>query len=105
MKRLIVALLILSGLIAADIFTTIIGLSRGANDLNPLYYAQGFWLFLLFKLGFSVTGIVIYGVTYRYLKNKFPNYTKVIWTLLVFLIGFYSFIIANNITVLLRLSI
>lgn len=103
MKRLIVALVVFELLVLGDVATTIfVGLPLGASDLNPLYYAQGFRNFLIVKLGFSFVALPLYIGVYRYLKNKFPNYTKVIWTLLLFLIGLYLIIVGNNIQVILR---
>lgn len=102
MKRLIVALVVFELLVLGDVATTLFGLSLGAVDLNPLFYAQGFRNFLIVKLGFSFVAFPLYIGVYRYLKAKFPNYTKALWIALLFLIGLYLVIVGNNIIVILR---
>jgi hypothetical protein len=103
MKRLTIALTVLVALVMADITTTLIGLSRGAGDLNPLYHAQGLVAFLICKVATLLVALPVYAVAYRYTKVKFPKYVKVVWLCLAFLVGFYSVILVNNLLVLTKL--
>jgi len=105
MKRIAIALIVLFSLIVADIATSIIGLRSGASDLNPLYHIQGFQTFLTIKISSAIIGIIIYSVAYHYLVTKFPKYTTVLWTLIAFLIGFYTVVIVNNLIVLWSLPV
>jgi len=104
LKWLIIALLLLIALNIADIAITVEGLSRGATELNPIYHMQGFQTFLLTKLSLPLIAFPVYTVAYLYLRRKFPNCVKILWTVLAFLIGFYSFIVANNLIVLWKLG-
>jgi len=100
MKRIAIALIVLFSLISADIATSIIGFEHGAAEINPIYHMQGFQTFLTIKISSAIIGIIIYSVAYHYSATKFPKYTRVLWTLIAFLIGFYTVIIVNNLIVL-----
>lgn len=104
MKWLIIALSILFALNIADVAITVIGLSQGATELNPIYHMQNFQTFLLTKLSLPLIAFPVYIGAYIYLRRKFPNYVKVLWTVLAFLIGFYTFVVANNLIVLWKLT-
>jgi len=97
MKQLLVALLVLFALNVADITVTSIGLSLGATELNPIYHMQGFQTAFLTKLAVMLIAMPIYMITYAYLRRNFPNYVQVLWILLYLLIGFYGFILGNNV--------
>ena len=103
MKRLVIALMVLVALVIADIVTTLIGFSHGATDLNPLYHAQGLVAFLVGKVATLLIALPVYVVSYRYLKARFPAYAKGVWLALAFLIGFYSVVLLNNLSILAKL--
>jgi len=88
----------------ADVALTVIGLSLGASEVNPLFHAQGFPMALAIKLGFPLLALAVYPIVYRQLETKFPRCTKVVWATTYFMIAFYAFVLANNLMLVISLA-
>ena len=104
MKQLIIALLVVFIFSVSDVALTVVGLSLGASEINPLFRVQGFQTALIIKLGFPLIALVIYPIIYRQLETKFPHYTKVVWITTYFMIAFYTFVLANNLMLVISLA-
>lgn len=96
-KRKILLLLVILNL--ADIVTTVYGLSRGGNEINPLFSGNPFINIesLTIKIGLPLVYIGVFTVTSKLCKKK--EFSKGLWLLninLLFLVGFYLIIVANN---------
>ena len=104
MKQLMIALLVVFAFSVGDVALTVLGLSLGASEINPLFRVQGFQTALIIKLGFPLIALILYPIIYRYLKTNYPNYTKVVWATTYFMIAFYSFVLANNLMLVISLA-
>jgi hypothetical protein len=104
LRKLIIALLVVFAFSVADVAFTVVGLSLGGSELNPFFRVQGFQTALLIKLGFPLIALVVYPIIHGQLETKFPNYTKVVWGITYFMIAFYSFVLVNNVMVVIALA-
>lgn len=104
MKGFTASLIILFFLILADIILSINGLSQGAQDLNPIYHAQGFNTFLTVKVVSALIMLPLYVGIYAHIRRHYPTHVKTLWFVVFILVVFYAFVVANNLIVIAKIN-
>jgi len=87
----------------ADVITTIYGLSIGAKESNPLFPGDSFLTIesVILKIGLVLAFCVSFTVAYRaFLKRDFSTGLKILSVNLFVLVGFYAFVVTNNLLVI-----
>ncbi len=94
--------IIIVGLIAGDILTTIYALSLGAVERNPSYAArfaeEGLWWILVYLVFWIGVAVVMKGAVDGFLPSKYNGAVFVVGGPLWLWIGWYA--IVNNVAVI-----
>jgi len=92
----IIACVILILLQVLDTVTTLICLSQGAREINPLFAMMGLTGFLIVKATVSIFCLATFVGCYVYLSKNEPRYTWLVWFAVVVVTILYTGAVISN---------
>ena len=99
-RKLILAILTLIALTAADALTTVTALGLGAAEVNPLYQVLGFNIFFTTKILFTAVLVASIICVYNFLAKQKSKLTIAVWILTAVLNMVFLTMLVNNVVVL-----
>ena len=99
-RKLLLAILTLIALTAADALTTVASLRLGAAEVNPLYQVLGFNIFFTTKILFTAVLVASIVCVYNFLAKQKSKLIITVWVLVAVLNTMFLTMLVNNVVVL-----